>query len=206
MYMPPHFVEERPDIIADFIARHGFATLVTTGDAGLMASHLPLLYEPDAGGHGRLLGHLARNNPQVRDLAGGREALAIFQGPHAYVSPTWYATQPSVPTWNYAVVHAYGTAEAITDPAAMNDLLDRLTRTYEAGREPAWRLAEQPERYIAGMQRGIGAFAIAVTRLEAKFKLSQNRNEEDRRRVVAALDAADPASADVARLMRERGV
>jgi transcriptional regulator len=142
----------------------------------------------------------------VRDLAGGREALAIFQGPHAYVSPTWYATQPSVPTWNYAVVHAYGTAEAIADPAAMNDLLDRLTRTYEAGREPAWRLAEQPERYIAGMQRGIGAFAIAVTRLEAKFKLSQNRNEEDRRLVVAALDAADPASADVARLMRERGV
>src|ERR1051326_3413692 len=106
MYMPPHFVEERPEVIAGCSGRPGLAPLVTTGEAGLMASHLPLLYEPHAGGRGRLLGHLARNNPQLKDLGNGREALAIFHGPHAYVSPTWYATQPSVPTWNYAVVHA----------------------------------------------------------------------------------------------------
>jgi transcriptional regulator len=205
MYLPQAFAEPRADVLAEFMRRHAFATLVTTGAGGLVASHVPLLYDADHGPHGRLLGHLARNNPQLADLAGGREAMAIFHGPHAYVSPTWYEAQPSVPTWNYAVVHAYGTAEAVTDPAAVTALLARLAATYEDGRDPAWRMDDQPERFIEGMKRGIGAFAIAVTRLEGKFKLNQNRSAADRRHVVAALAAGDAESAAVAALMRERG-
>ena len=202
VYIPKHFAVADQETLIAFMRRYSFATLVSTGAAGLIASHVPLLYEPAAGGAGRLLGHLARANPQLADLADGREVMAIFHGPHAYVSPTWYATHPAVPTWNYAVVHAYGTVEAMTDAAALRDLLTRLSDTYEAGNPAPWRLADQPERYIDGMLRGIGGFAIAITRLEGKFKLSQNRDAVDRERVAAALDASgDPEARHVAALM-----
>lgn len=205
VYVPQHFAETDEKTLADFIRRYGFATLVSTGPAGLIASHIPLLYEPVAGSPGRLIGHLSRLNPQLADLAGGREALAIFHGPHAYVSPSWYATQPSVPTWNYAVIHAYGAVEAITGEDALVDIVDRLSRVYEAGNPTPWRLADQPDRYIRGMVRGIGAFALSISRLEGKFKLSQNRDAVDRERVVIALDASgDPGAQDVAALMNPR--
>jgi transcriptional regulator len=204
VYLPRHFIEERPALLAAFMRRHAFATLVTTGSAGLIASHLPLLLDPTPAPHGRLLGHLARQNPQLADLAERREALAIFHGPHAYVSPSWYATQPAVPTWNYATVHAYGTVEAMTGDE-LAGLLDRLSATYEAGRAEPWRMAGLPETYLQGMMRGIGGFALTITRLEGKFKLSQNRDTADRRRVIAALEAlGDAESADVAALMAER--
>jgi len=205
VYIPKHFAETDEATLVDFIRRHSFATLVSTGSAGLIASHLPLLYEEVAGTPGRLLGHLARANPQLADLVGGREVMAIFHGPHAYISPTWYATQPSVPTWNYAVVHAYGTVEAMTDETALTDLLARLSAVYEAGNPAPWRLADQPERYVGGMVRGIGGFVIEITRLDGKFKLSQNRDAVDRDRVIAALDASsDPEARNVAALMKRQ--
>ncbi len=205
VYLPKHFAEPREEVLIAFVRRHAFATLISSGSAGLVASHVPLLHEALPGAPGRLLGHLARGNPQLADLSGGREVLAIFHGPHAYVSPSWYATQPSVPTWNYAVVHAYGTVEAVSDETALTALVDRLAETYEAGRDPHWHLADQPETYRRGMLRGIGGFAITLTRLEGKFKLSQNRDEVDRHRVRAALaEAGDPDSAAVAALMAAR--
>jgi transcriptional regulator len=205
VYRPPHFDEPRAAVLEEFITRHGFATLVSQGPGGLMASHVPLLYEPQRGPRGTLWGHLARANPQLADLTAGSEVMAIFHGPHAYVSPGWYATHPSVPTWNYAVIHAYGTIEPIADPAALHALVARLADTYEEGRPVPWRLADQPEPYIRGMLRGIGGFGIAVTRLEGKFKLSQNRDAVDRGRVIAGLEAAgDPESRATAALMVRR--
>ena len=205
VYLPQHFAETRPEILADVMRRASFATLVTHGEGGLIASQLPFIYDAGEGPHGTLLCHLARPNPQVEDLRAGSEALVIFAGPHAYVSPSWYATHPSVPTWNYVAVHAYGTPEVIEDREALTRLLDRLSRIYEEGRPEPWRLADQPEAYLAGMARGIVGFAIRVSRLQGKFKLSQNRNETDRRRVAAALaEEDDPLAREVATLMAER--
>jgi transcriptional regulator len=202
VYLPQHFAETDEATLVAFMREHSFGTLITSGSAGLIASHIPFLYEAVAGTPGRLLGHLARANPQLADLADGREALVIFHGPHAYVSPRWYATTPAVPTWNYAVVHAYGKVEAISDAAALEALVGRLTDTYEAGAEKPWRLADQPERYVKGMLRGIGGFAIALTRLQGKFKLSQNRDATDRAQVTAELaQSNDPVAAAVAAMM-----
>lgn len=204
VYLPQHFAETDQQKLIDFMRRHSFATLVSSGAAGLIASHIPLLHEDVESKPGRLLGHLARANPQLADLKDGREVLAIFHGPHAYVSPTWYATHPAVPTWNYAVVHAYGTVEAITEEATLRGLVSRLADIYEAGNPAPWRVADQPERYIQGMLRGIGGFAIDITRLQGKFKLNQNRDAVDRERVATALGASnDPESHKVAALMRD---
>jgi transcriptional regulator len=131
--------------------------------------------------------------------------LAIFTGPHAYVSPTWYEGGPAVPTWNYADVRAYGSVRTIEDESWLRDFLNRLSQPYEAGNPEPWRMADQPANYVAGMLRGVVGFEIEVARLEGKFKLSQNRPARDRPRIVSALDARrDPDSAAVAALMRER--
>jgi transcriptional regulator len=205
VYLPKHFAETRPGVLAELMRRNSFATLVTHGAGGLIASQIPFIYDAEEGPHGRLLCHLARPNPQAEDLRAGAEALVVFAGPHAYVSPSWYETHPAVPTWNYVAVHAYGRAEPIDDPEALTRLVDRLSRIYEDGRPAPWRLAEQPATYVAGMVRGIVGFSIAVSRLEGKFKLSQNRNETDRRRVAAALaEEPDPLAREVAALMVER--
>jgi len=202
VYLPQHFAETDDAKLAAFMREHSFGTLITSGGAGLIASHIPFLFEAVAGTPGRLLGHLARPNPQLADLADGREALVIFHGPHAYVSPRWYATAPAVPTWNYAVVHAYGKATAIGDVAALEALVGRLAEVYEAGAEKPWRLADQPERYVKGMLRGIGGFAIELTRLQGKFKLSQNRDATDRARVTAELaQSDDPVAQALAAVM-----
>jgi transcriptional regulator len=205
VYLPKHFTESDPAILAALMRRHPFATLVSSGGAGLIASHIPLLYDSEPGPFGRLHGHLALPNPQTADLRERREALAIFHGPHAYISPRWYKTHPAVPTWNYAVVHAYGTLEPVPDKAGHLAMLDRLATLFEAGADHPWRLADQPESYVNGMVRGVLAFTIAVTRLEGKFKLNQNRSAEDRRGVIAALrEEGDADAAAVAALMAER--
>jgi transcriptional regulator len=202
IYLPKHFEEARPERVGDLIRRYGFATLVTTGDGGVAVSHVPLHYEAERGPHGTLVGHLARPNPQVSHLLAGGPALAIFQGPHAYVSPTWYAGAPNVPTWNYAVVHAQGRATAFEDEARLSALLATLGSTYEDGPAP-WRYEELPDDYRRRMLRGIIGFEIAVERLEGKFKLSQNRDATDRANVAAALErSADPSARDLAALMR----
>ena len=159
---------------------------------GLIASHIPFLVEH----HGEelhLLCHLARPNPQVEDLSHGEEVLTIFSGPHAYVSPSWYAAGPAVPTWNYVDVHAYGTVRLVEDGDWLRRLLLRLSDRHEAGSPAPWRMQDLPEPYLQGMLKGIIGFDIAVTRLEGKYKLSQNRPAVDRPRVIAALERREDA-------------
>jgi len=194
MYVPAHFREDDPATLATLMRAHSFAQLVTAdADGAPFATHQPLLYEPDGGTHGRLLGHIARANPQWQHFTLGKPALAIFQGPHAYVSPRWYAVRPAVPTWNYAAVHAYGTPKVIEDATQVRALLERLTRTYESGQPQPWSLAEEPESFLQGMQRGIVAFEIPVDRIEGKWKMSQNRKPMDREGAIDALRAAGGA-------------
>jgi transcriptional regulator len=204
VYLPPAFTEARPEVLVAHIERHDFGLLVSHGAAGLVASHIPFLVER----HGEelhLLGHLARPNPQVEDLSMSREVLAIFSGPHAYISPSWYAAGPSVPTWNYVDVHAYGRLQLVEDDEWLRRLLSRLSDRHEAGNPVAWRMEDLPEAYLAGMLKGIIGLDITITRLEGKFKLSQNRPAVDRPRVIAALErCSDDDALGVAALMRER--
>jgi transcriptional regulator len=197
LYRPTHFRVDDEDTLFAFIEQNAFGTLVCAGDSGIAVSHIPFLPRRDAGGI-TLLGHMARANPQWEALASAKHVLAIFQGPHAYVSPSWYANHPAVPTWNYAVVHARGRVSAMDD-AGLHELLERLSTAYEADRPRAWRMAEQPEEFLTKMKRAIVGFEMQVESLEGKFKLSQNR-PEDFERVVAALESE--GEADLARLMR----
>ena len=204
VYLPPAFTETRPAVLIAHIEQHDFGLLVSHGAAGLVANHIPFLVERQ-GEQLHLLGHLARPNPQVEDLRQGGEALAIFSGPHAYVSPSWYAAGPSVPTWNYVDVHAYGTLRLIEDEDWLRGLLQRLSDRHEFGNPVPWRMQDLPEPYLQGMLKGIIGLDIAVSRLEGKYKLSQNRPAVDRPRIVAALECrGDPDALAVAALMRER--
>jgi transcriptional regulator len=204
VYLPPAFTETRPEILIAHLERHDFALLVSQGGEGLVASRVPFLVER-RGSELYLQGHLARPNPQVGDLARGGEALAVFEGPHAYVSPRWYQHGPAVPTWNYADVHAYGAPQVIEGEGWLRSFLARLAARHEAGSETPWRMEHQPASFMSGMLRGIVGFEIRVTRLEGKFKLSQNRPAPDRPRIIAALEASgDAAAAGVAGLMRQR--
>ena len=198
LYIPDHFRVDDPTRLADFIARNAFGTLVSSSRAGLQVSHIPFLPERAPEGKLRLLGHVARGNAQWQELEGAEHVLAIFQGPHAYVSPGWYQQHPSVPTWNYAAVHASGRAR-LMEEAALHDLLMRLSATYEAGREKPWRMAELPADYVDRMLKAIVGFEIEVERLEGKFKLSQNRPVEVPR-IIEALERS--GEAPLAALMR----
>ena len=198
LYVPPHFrVEERAELV-DFMRHNAFATLVSAGDAGLYASHIPLLVDV-VGDKVMLRGHVARANAQWEALEGAKHVVAIFHGPHAYVSPTWYVTHPSVPTWNYAAVHATGTAR-LADEDELHEIVSELSGIYEAGNNPPWRLSEQPSNYVSGMLTAIVGFEIEVGKLEGKFKLSQNRPVEIER-VAARLEASGEKA--LAELMRE---
>ena len=168
-----------------------------------MITHLPLLLDRARGAPGTLIGHVARGNPHWRKLKERPQVLAVFHGPHAYVSPSWYGVHPSVPTWNYAVVHARGRARLIEDPQALEAIVRRLVATFENPRPVPWRM-ELPEDYQRGMIGGIVGFEIEISQLTGKFKLSQNRTREDRVRVVNALEAGMPHEQEVAALMRKR--
>jgi transcriptional regulator len=204
VYLPPAFTETREDALIAHIERHDFAMLVTRSAEALIVSQIPFLLERR---DGRLFlqGHLARPNPQVVDFDGETEALAMFAGPHAYISPRWYETGPAVPTWNYASVHAYGPARRIDDPEWLREVVRRLSERHEAREPTPWRMEDLPEPYVQAMLNGIVGVELAVARLEGKFKLSQNRPAGDRPRIISALDArGDSESAAVAALMRNR--
>jgi transcriptional regulator len=171
MYVPRHFSVEDRDLLDRMIRDNPFGLLVGTVDGSHFATHLPFLLDGD-----RLLGHFARGNPHWKSLDGTTEMLAVFSGPHAYVSPRWYRPGPAVPTWNYVVVHVYGAPWIIADTASVRALLDRLVGEYEAG---AWTLEGQDADYIDRMMQGIVAFEMPVARVEGKFKLSQNRPAGD---------------------------
>ena len=204
VYLPPVFTEARPEILVAHIEEHNFGLLISHGTEGLVASHIPFVVER-YGEQLRLLGHLARQNPQVEDRGRGGEVLTIFSGPHAYISPRWYVEGPAVPTWNYVDVHAYGPVRLVEEGAWLRRLLGRLSDQHEAGSPAAWRMQDLPETYLAGMLKGIIGFEIAVTRLEGKYKLSQNRPAGDRSPIITALERSPDAGAQaVARLMRDR--
>ena len=198
LYIPQHFRVEDRELLVDFMRSHAFATLVSSGAAGLDVSHVPLLVDMD-GETMRLRGHVARGNAQWESIEGARDVTAIFHGPHAYVSPTWYVTHPSVPTWNYAVVHAEGRAR-LTDEAELHQIVMELSAKYEAGNTPPWKMSELPAAYVSSMLGMIVGFEIEVARVEGKFKLSQNRLVEIPR-VAERLDAA--GQAELASLMRQ---
>jgi transcriptional regulator len=202
MYIPAPFRIEDPALLLPLIERYSFATLVTVEEGSPFATHLPLLLRR---GPDRLVGHMARANPQWRGLTHQREVLALFQGPHAYISPSWYASSPNVPTWNYAAVHAYGEARLLEDPAELLTLLQDTTHKYESGLEKPWQL-EAAGDSVQRLMGGIVAFELRLTRLEGKFKLSQNKREPDHSGVVAALEASgDPLECELARMMRTHG-
>ena len=204
MYVPTHFAVPDPAACHRMIVENAFGELVTVDEAGApFASHLPFLLDAGRGPHGTLVAHMARANPQWRHFAGGRPALAIFRGAHAYVSPAWYATHPAVPTWNYVAVHAYGVPRAIDEAAAVKAILRRLVDENEAANGTTWRMDGLGEQYLAGMMRGIVAFEMPIDRLEGKAKLSQNRDATDQARVAAALEqSADPTARATAKAMR----
>ncbi len=198
MYTPKHFAET--DSAAQALMRdHPFATLISSGEGGPTASHLPLILDSSRGPHGTLRGHMARANPQWQSFAGATGVLVIFQGPHAYISPAWYGADQAVPTWNYSAVHAYGTPRVIEAPGAVRALLEDQVALFESGFEQPWDTTGLEEGWLAAMIRGVVAFEIEIARIEAKAKLSQNR-PADQARVAAALERLDgPLNAAVAR-------
>jgi transcriptional regulator len=208
VYNPPHFREDRLPVLHALIREHGLATLVTLGPDGLSANHIPMAVHGDDGPLGTLRGHVSRANPVWHRTAADVEALAIFQGPQAYVSPAWYPSKKEtgkvVPTWNYAVVHAHGPLRVIEDREWLRALVQRLTARYEGDRPDPWRVTDAPADYVEGMLNGIVGLEIPIRRLEGKWKVSQNRPAADRTGVVAGLRAAgDRERADMADLVDE---
>lgn len=205
VYTPQHFAVDDRAAIARLMHDHPFATVMTPGQPEPLISHVPLLFVPECEPHGTLIGHMARANPHWRH-ADGASSVAIFHGPHAYVSPSWFA-EPSkgVPTWNYAVVHASGTLRVIDDPVETRRVLDALVHRFESDRVSPWQFAMgEPQR--DALVGAIVAFRIRIRRLTGKFKLSQNRSAAEQSRIAAALDDEPYADAGVvAEWMRTYG-
>ncbi len=191
MYLPPHFREDRAEILHALIREHPLGLLVTAGAGGLMANPVPFLLVTPDGGPAVLRCHLARANPQGRELAGVEECMAVFQGPQAYVTPSWYPSKPEtgkvVPAWNYATVHVWGRPTVIEDEAWLRGQADGLTAQQEAGRASPWFVADAPEDYIGAQLKGIVGVEILISRIEGKWKVSQNRAANDRAGVAEGL-------------------
>jgi transcriptional regulator len=206
LYIPPHFREERIDILHGLIRRHSLAALVTVGPEGFLANHIPLIVDPEPAPLGTLRGHLSKANNQWRDSLPSVPALAIFQGPAAYITPSWYPskleTGSVVPTYNYVVVHAHGPLTTFEDPVLLERHLRNLTNAHEAAFADRWSIDNAPASFIRGLLEGIVGIEIPIARLEGKWKLSQNRTVADRAGVVEGLTAsADPAHREMAELI-----
>jgi len=191
MYIPPMFREERPEVLHGLIRAQPLATLVTHGANGLTANLVPFILVPGDGGPDILRAHLARGNEQLADLRGGGEALVIFQGPQAYISPSWYPTKREhgkvVPTWNYIVVQAWGQPRVIEAADWLLAQIGALTTSQEGGRAEPWSVADAPEPFIATQLRGIVGVELPIDRIEGKWKASQNQPEPNRLGVVEGL-------------------
>ena len=208
MYIPASFKVDDPDQLACFIQSNSFATLVTSrGDEAPLATHLPLNLKTRSDGSAESLrGHMARANPQWRDFSPEHEILAIFSGPHAYVSPSWYASKPAVPTWNYAVAHVYGLPRVIADTEQLKAVLSETVEVYESQRQSPWT-DDLPTDLREQLLQAIVGFEIQITRIEGKFKLGQNRSSEDQQGVYTALsNSPDPIARELANLMRSEGL
>ncbi|MBS0205712.1 MAG: FMN-binding negative transcriptional regulator [Planctomycetes bacterium] len=201
MYIPAAFRESDTALLHEFIQSHGFATVMTDGSAGLMASHLPILLDPSRGPHGTLFGHFARANEHAAEM--GAETLVVFSGPHAYISPTWYETPNTVPTWNYVAVHATGVLEPVADRDALAEILRATVDKYERSQPVPWSFDSGTEFHQKLMDAIVG-FQITITRLEGKWKLNQNHPRERRQKVVDALKTAGGEDRqEIAALMQE---
>jgi transcriptional regulator len=185
MYIPPlNRIQDRQAINA-FIHAHGFATVITNSDGRTVASHLPVLFDEESN---VLRSHMARANEQWKQFASDHEVLCVFSGPHAYISPSWYEQQHTVPTWNYAVVHVYG-KPSIVDEAQLKQIVLDTTAKYESGMPQPWKIPLS-EKEIGQMLKAIIGFKIDVERVEAKFKLGQNRSQEDQEKMLRNLQTA----------------
>jgi transcriptional regulator len=205
MYIPAQFEESNVEVLHAFMQDQPFATVVTHGSGGLNANHFPLLLDPDPSPYGTLRGHMSRANDAWREAA-GTDALIIFQGPHSYISPSWYPARQEtgrvVPTWNYVVVHAYGTLRVVDDPEWVRRHVEQLTDTFEGPQAERWRVSDAPADWVDSLVQGIVGFELPIARLLGKWKVSQNRGAADRAGAIAGLEAAgDPASAAMAKLI-----
>jgi transcriptional regulator len=189
MYIPKSFEIFDESVLDNFIASNGFATFISSVNGTPFATHLPLILDRTESPQGVLLGHVACANPHWRAFDNQQEALAIFHGPHAYVSPSWYVTSPAVPTWNYAVVHVYGVPRVVDDIGWLSHLVDRLVTIYEAGQSQPWP-GVLPTEFKSNLLKAIVGFVMPVERVEGKFKLGQNRPVEDQQGVVRHLEAS----------------
>jgi transcriptional regulator len=205
MYVPTIFAEDDPAELTSLMRAASFAALVTTVDGRPAATHLPLVLDQDSGTPGRLLGHVARANDHWKSFDGTNEALAIFSGPHAYISPSWYESANMVPTWNYAAVHVYGRPRVIEDTDAVLALLARLVGTYESDATGNWSMDKSDSEIMRGMTKGIVAFEMPIERMEGKWKMSQNRKPVDARGAIEGLRGLGDAEAiAVAEIMEAR--
>jgi transcriptional regulator len=202
MYIPAAFAETDAKKLHDFIEANSFGLLVSTRNGEPFATHLPFVLERDVGPHGCLVGHVAKANPHWRDLD-GRQVLAVFSGPHAYVSPSWYEADDVVPTWNYVAVHAYGTCRLVEAPEPLTEILQAMVATYERSNPKPWRV-DTASAYFQRLVRAVVGFRIEISRLEGKWKLNQNHPPERRRKVTRILEkSGDPDEKEIARLMAE---
>lgn len=206
MYNPRHFEETRPQVLHSLMRQYPLATVVTQGQDELNANHIPLLFDATNANLGALQGHVARANPILSDLTQAQEVLVIFQGPDAYVSPSWYEEKALsgkvVPTWNYLAVHAYGTISTHDDAGWLRQHLESLTSEHERGSLTPWQIGDAPSEYITRMLCGIVGIEIAISRIVGKWKLSQNKTATDQRAIVEGLREQErPQGAALARIM-----
>ena len=193
MYIPKHFEEPKVDAMHELMHAHPLATLVTLSSEGLNANHIPLLLSPEPVPYGTLQGHVARSNPVWTDFAKDTEVLAIFNGPEHYITPSWYATRQEtgkvVPTWNYISVHAYGALRVVDDPAWLRSQLAALTGQNETGFAEPWKVTDAPHDYTEKLIGSIVGIEIVITKLQGKWKLSQNQPAQNRGGVIAGLES-----------------
>ncbi len=209
MYQPPHFREDRLEVQHELIRAHPLGLLISAGPGGLVANLIPFLIDPAASERGTLQCHMSRANEQWRELMAVEECLVVFQGPHDYVTPSWYATKREtgkvVPTWNYATVHAWGRPRVIEDEGWLRQQIGALTQSRERGRPAPWSVEDAPPEYVSAQIKGIIGVEIPIARIEGKWKMSQNRPEADRIGVVEGYRGQGEASAAIADLVAERG-
>ena len=192
MHCPPHFQEDRRETLIDLIERYPLATIIRHGPSGLAADHVPLLHVQQSGTAGKLIGHVARNNP-LWQCPADQELLVVFQGPSTYISPNWYASKHEtgkvVPTWNYAVVHAYCSLRALDDAEQVRQIVTALTDRHEATQTQPWRVSDAPEEYTAKLLENIVGIELVIQRLQGKWKVSQNQPEKNRASIAQGLSA-----------------
>jgi transcriptional regulator len=204
MYTPDSFKVDDVDRLHTIIRRYPFALLLTCEADHIEATHLPFMIDAERGPHGTLLAHMARANPHWQLFDAQCEALVVFTGPHAYISPSWYADKVTVPTWNYVAIHAHGRPVIVDDKKKVRAMLERLVSEHEAYVNPPWSTVQAGD-YVQQQLDYIVAFEIEITKLEGKFKLNQNRSRADQQGVVQALSGNDdPLKCELAELMRKQ--